>query len=578
MAEEELEEEIVEAGKPSAVEIVKKESNHLRGSVKETLESDAPHFSEAEYQVLKFHGVYQQEDRDRRALARKLGREKEWIMMIRAKIPGGSLTPEQYLAFDEIAEKYANNTLRATTRQVFQLHHVYKGNLKHTIQEISEALVTTMGACGDVERNLMACPAPDYRGAVSEVQRYARLLSEHTLPGTHAFHEIWLDHEKVVSTEQEEAPLYGDLYLPRKFKSGLAIEGDNCIDVYSQDIGMVAHVDGRLEGFTVLVGGGMGMTHTDKNTHPATGKPICFVEPDDLLETFLTIIRIQRDHGDRSNRRHARMKYLVEDRGLDWFRGEMESRLGCKLAPPRELRWGAMSDHVGWHEQHDGKGYLGVFVENGRIQDVGGFRYKTGFRTLVQKFRPGVRLTPNQNVLFTDIEPDKRAAVEALLRDHGVLLEGEFSSALRFSMSCPAIPTCGLALAESERALPPVIRRIEAILTELGLGNERMSVRMTGCPNGCARPYLGDIGFVGRTVGKYQMYVGGDFEGTRLSQLLADLVPGNELAERLRPLFLEFREQRRNGEGFGDFCTRIGIERLREMAFPEKQPAGAAAG
>jgi len=576
MSEDDVEQTDDVAGERSGVEILKEQSQHLRGTVGETLESDASRFSEGEYQLLKFHGVYQQEDRDRRALARKQGREKEWIMMIRAKIPGGVLTPEQYLAFDDIAERYANNTLRVTTRQCFQLHHVGKVNLKRTIREINDALVTTLGACGDVERNLMACPAPDQTGAASEVQRYAHMLSDHSLPSTRAYHEIWLDHEKLVSTEQEIEPLYGDTYLPRKFKAGLAVEGDNCIDVYSQDIGMVAHLEGaRLAGFTVLVGGGMGMTHTDKATHPRTGDPICFVEPDDMLDTFLTILRIQRDNGDRKNRRHARMKYLVEDRGLDWFREEMERRLGRRLAPPRPLHWEGTGDHVGWRQQHDGRWFLGVFVENGRIQDVGGFRYKTAFREMAKRFKPGIVLSPSQNVLFTDIEEDKRSTVENLLRDHGVLLAGELSKALRHSMACPAVPTCGLALAESERALPSVIRRIEATLSELGLADERLSVRMTGCPNGCARPYLGDIGFVGRTIGKYQMYVGGDFEGTRLNELLADMVPGNQLAERLRPLFLLFREEREPDEGFGDFCHRIGIDRLRSVAFPEAQLAGA---
>jgi len=581
MAEEVLEqgentEETV--GGRSKVEVLKESSRHLRGTVKDTLESWATHFSEDEYNLLKFHGVYQQEDRDARAAARGQKRvEKDWIMMVRAKIPGGALTAEQYLAFDDIAQRYANNTLRLTTRQCFQLHHIGKYRLKETIRAINDALITTLGACGDVERNVMACPAPDPRSAVAEVQRYAKLLSDHSLPQTKAYHEIWLDHEKVLSTEQEHEPLYGDTYMPRKFKTGIAIEGDNCIDVYSQDVGVVAHIDaGQLSGFTILVGGGMGMTHTDKATHPAVAKPVCFVRPDALLDTFLTVLRIQRDNGDRANRRHARMKYLVEERGVEWFKQEIERRLNVWLDPPRELRWDGTGDHVGWHQQPDGRWYLGVFVESGRIQDNGGFRYKTGFRTLVQKFKPGIRLTATQNILFTHIEAKDRSAVETLLRDHGVLLEGEYSKALRFSMSCPAMPTCGLALAESERSLPPVVRRIETTLAELGLGDERMSIRMTGCPNGCARPFLGDIGFVGRTPGKYQLYVGGDFEGTRLNQLLGDLVPASQLADRLRPLFLLFREQRLRDEGFGDFCNRIGIERLRSEAFPEVKPAPAA--
>ncbi len=562
---------------PSEVEEIKRASNHLRLTIKETLESDATHFSEEEYQILKFHGVYQQEDRDKRAIARKEGREKEWIMMVRAKIPGGVLTADQYLAFDEIATRYANNTLRATTRQCFQLHHVSKGNLKKTIKSINDAMITTLGACGDVERNLMACPAPDKRGAISDVQRYARMLSDETLPRTGAYHEIWIDHEKVYSNEQEIEPLYGDVYMPRKFKTALVVEGDNCIDVYSNDVGIVAHIgSGKLEGFTFLVGGGMGMTHTDKNTRPRVADPICFVEPDDLLDTFLAILKIQRDHGNRYSRRQARLKYLIANNGLERFKRAMESWVGHRLAPPRELDWSDTHDHLGWHDQHDGKSFLGVWIENGRIQDSEAIRMKAGFRALVEKYRPGIVLTPQQNILFTDIAPADRAGVEELLHSYGIPLIGEFSNALRFSMACPAIPTCGLALAESERALPNVVRRIEAILSELGLENERLSIRMTGCPNGCARPYLGDIGFVGRTVGRYQIYVGGDFEGTRLGKLLEDIVKVDELAERLRPLFVMFRDERQPGEAFGDFCNRVGVPRLHAAAFPEKQLAAAA--
>jgi sulfite reductase (ferredoxin) len=559
----------------SSVEVLKEQSDHLRGTVRATVESDAPHFSHDEYQLLKFHGVYQQDDRDRRAAARKEGRDKAWIMMIRAKIPGGRITAEQYAAFDDLATRHANNTLRVTTRQCFQLHHVSKYDLKPTIRVINDALITTLGACGDVERNLMACPAPDHSGAVAEVQRYARYLSDHTLPRTGAYHEIWLDGEKVVSTAQpEQEPLYGDTYLPRKFKSGLAIEGDNCIDVYSQDIGMVAHIgSGHLEGFTVLVGGGLGMTHTDRTTHPRTADPLCFVEPDALLDTFLEIIRIQRDNGNRASRRFARMKYLLDDWGVERFRAELERRLGRRLADPRPLRWAPNGDHLGWHEQHDGRWYLGVWIENGRIQDVPGLKAKTAFRALIDRFQPGVMLTPMQNILFTDVEAADRAGVEQVLRAHGVPLDGEVSNALRHSMACPAIPTCGLALAESERALPPVVREIEAMLADLGLADERLSIRMTGCPNGCARPFLGDIGFVGRTPGKYQIYVGGDFVGTHLNHLYADLVPVQELAARLRPLLWLFREGREVGEGFGEYCHRAGVEELRAQAATLEVPA-----
>jgi sulfite reductase (ferredoxin) len=318
----------------------------------------------------------------------------------------------------------------------------------------------------------------------------------------------------------------------------------------------------------VLVGGSMGMTHNQPNTYPRAASPICFVEPDALLDTFLTIIRIQRDEGNRADRRHARMKYLLDGWGLDRFRAEMERRLGARLAPPRPLTWERTGDHLGWHEQHDGRWYLGVWIENGRIKDTDGLRIKTALRTLVERYQPPIWLTAHQNAIFGNFAADQRAEVEALLREHGVSLVDAVPNALRYSMACPATPTCGLAVAESERALPDVVRQIDAVLQGLGLGDERLSVRMTGCPNGCARPYLGDVGFVGRSPGKYQIYVGGDFEGSRLNQLYADLVPTNELAERLRPLFLLFRSEREPGEGFGDFCHRLGIERLQAAAAP----------
>jgi sulfite reductase (ferredoxin) len=562
----------------SKVERIKRQSDYLRGTIAAALASPSDHFSADDYQVLKFHGVYQQEDRDRRAAARQQGGGKTWIMMVRAKIPGGRLSAAQYLTFDDLATRYANQTLRLTTRQCIQLHHVSKRDLRPTIRALNAALVTTLGACGDVERNLMACPAPDTTGAASEVQRYARLLSDATLPRTRAYHEIWLNGEQVVSSrEPDEEPLYGPGYLPRKFKSGLAIEGDNCIDVYSQDIGMVAHLDGgRLAGFTLLVGGGLGRSHTRPETHPAVAQPLGFVEPDALLPTVLAIIGLQRDHGERRDRHFARLKYLVERWGVPRFRAALEARLGRPLAPPRPLRWAHTGDHLGWHPQADGRWYLGVWVENGRIQDTPALRAKTAFRALVERFRPTIYLTPQQNVLFADLRGEDRPAVETLLRAHGVPLVEEVPLALRHSMACPAIPTCGLALAESERALPAVVRQIHADLAALGLDAARLSIRMTGCPNGCARPYLGDIGFVGRTPGRYQIYVGGDFAGTRLSQLLADLVPVEELAPRLRPLFARYAVERRPDEGFGDWCTRVGIERLRAVAFPERATAPSA--
>ncbi len=333
---------------------------------------------------------------------------------------------------------------------------------------------------------------------------------------------------------------------------------------------MVAHIDdGKLAGFTVVVGGGMGMTHGQSETYPLLAQPLGFVEPDQLEELFLTIIEVQRDNGRRDNRRRARMKYLVEDWGIDKFRAEVERRLGRSLAPPRPLEWNHAGDHFGWHKQYDGKWYLGIFIENGRLQDANGVYMKTAFREIVEKFKPGIRLTALQNLIFTDVKAKDRGAIEQILRGYGVPLAGDLPNVLLNSMACPAIPTCGLAVAESERVLPSIVRRIHGLMSELGLGGEQLSVRMTGCPNGCARPYIGDIGLVGRTLGKYQLYVGGDFEGTRLNTLLADLVPSDEIPDRLRPLFLAFRDERFTGEGFGDFCHRVGLERLKALSEPE---------
>jgi len=555
------------SGGKSKVEHLKETSNALRGTIGPELARDSDRFIEDDTVILKHHGIYQQDDRDDRARARQEGRDKTYFFMVRCKIPGGILTRDQYLALDDIATRHGNNTLRITTRQDIQFHAVFKRHLKRTIREINEALVTTLGACGDVERNLMACPAPLADRARTRIQEYARGLSDHLLPRTRAYHEIWLNGEKLISSEQpDDEPLYGKGYLPRKFKSGLAFPGDNCIDVYSQDIGMVAVMEREtLEGFVILAGGGLGMTHGKVETFPRLADPIAFVQPDELVRTVETIITIQRDHGDRQNRRHARMKYLLHEWGVDRFRDEMERRLGHGLQPPRPLRWQKVEDHLGWCRQADGRWFLGVWVENGRIKNGGEVRRKAAFRRLLERFPFGVRLTPQQNILFTDIADHQRPVVERILGDHQLPLADQLPNALRYSMACPALPTCGLALAEAERALPPLVRQLEAILSELGLAEEKLSIRMAGCPNGCSRPYIGDIGFVGRTLNKYQIYLGGDFTGTRLNELYADMVPLDRLADALRPLLVFYRDHRTPGEGFGDFCHRVGRDTLQAI-------------
>ncbi|MBO0681735.1 MAG: NADPH-dependent assimilatory sulfite reductase hemoprotein subunit, partial [Candidatus Dormibacteraeota bacterium] len=534
----------------------------------EELQEDTPAFTEEAVQVLKFHGVYQQDDRDRRKEARAKGLAKAYQMMVRTRVPGGVVSPEGYLAHDEIAGRWGNGTLRVTTRQDFQLHGVLKSDLHSAIHAINESLMTTLGGCGDQERNIMCCPAPIADGFRQEVRGVLSRLVGALTPSTRAYAEIWIDGELAssVAPPYESEPLYGEQYLPRKFKTAVVVEGDNCIDAYSDDLALVAMraPDGGLAGWNVLVGGSLGRTHNKPDTYAAVAVPMAFVEPDQVVDTARAVVMVQRDFGDRVNRRHARLKYLIAERGIDWFRDQVQGHLEFELQASRPLHWEPVDDHLGWHEQGDGRWFYGLYIENGRIADGGGVRLRTALRTLVQEMRLVVHLTPQQNVILTGIEPSQRDRVEAVLREHGVALSEELSPTLRNSMACPAWPTCGLAVAEAERALPGLIREIDGLVSELGLADERISWRMTGCPNGCARPYLGDVGFVGTTLGKYEVYLGGDFEGTRLNTVYARNVPLEEIPGLLRDPLEAFRDERRPGEGFGDFCHRIGVHNLRE--------------
>src|ERR1700736_1573329 len=514
-------------------EKVKASSNHLRGTIAEELGEHARTFSDDAAQVLKFHGVYQQDDRDRRKEARALGLDKHHQMMIRTRIPGGLVSPEGYLAHDDIAENWANGTLRVTTRQDFQVHGVLQGDVQASIKAINDALMTTLGGCGDQERNIMCCPAPVSDRYHAEVSSFLSELVPALTPSTGAYHEIWIDGalENTGLPEGEVEDLYGEQYLPRKFKTAIALEEDNCVDVYSNDMGLVARrgADGGLAGVDVLVGGGLGRTANKPETFPAVAKPLAFVEPDQAVATCRAVVSVQRDYGDRVNRRHARLKYLIHDRGVDWFRERVQERLPFRLGEPRPLAWRPVDDHLGWHEQGDGLLYYGLYVENGRIKDEDGMRLRSALRELVNRLHLSLRLTAQQNVILTGVAPEDRSLVDEVLRAHGVPLSAGLSNTLRHSMACPAYPTCGLAVAEAERALPTLIRRLEGLVSELGLSEERISFRMTGCPNGCARPYLGDVGFVGTTLGKYDVFLGGDFTGTRLNRLFARNVPLDEI-------------------------------------------------
>ncbi len=546
-------------------EAIKAQSDHLRGHIKDELEAQTPAFTDDSEQLLKFHGIYQQDDRDRRKEARALGLDKHHQLMIRTRIPGGVMTPEGYLAHDAISRQWANGTLRVTTRQDIQLHGVLKRDIKSSIAAINEALMTTLGGCGDVERNVMCCPAPAADEFHAEVDRsIARIVNE-LMPRTAAYHEIWLDGEVVKTSEPEVEPLYGERYLPRKFKTTVALEGDNCVDIYAHDLALVAMKGpgGTLRGFNVMVGGGLGRTHNKPQTFVAIAQPLAFVTPGQVVDTAREIVAVQRDYGDRTNRKHARLKYTIADRGLEWFRAEVQARIDFPLQPAEPLSWEPVDDHLGWHDQGDGRLYVGVFIENGRIADTDQVRSASGIRRIVEEIRPEVRLTAQQNVILAGIDPADRSKVEQILAEHGIMPLDKLPAALRNSMACPAIPTCGLAVAEAERALPSLIRTISAVLDELGLAEERISFRMSGCPNGCSRPYLGDVGFVGTTLGKYDLMLGGDFEGTRLNRVYAPNVPIGDIPDVLRSLFVEFREDRRPREGFGDWVDRVGFDGVR---------------
>ena len=542
--------------KESKVEAAKREGRRLRGTIAEQLHEGGSHFEGDDVTLLKFHGTYQQDDRDARK-RRDESAEKAYGFMVRVALPAGALDAEQYLALEEVADRWANGTLRVTTRQGFQLHGVLKRDLKATIARVNHRLMTTLAACGDVSRNVMGCPAPVDDEAHQAVRAAARGIAERLRPASKAYHEIWLDGEKQVSTEEEE-PFYGEVYLPRKFKTGVALASDNCVDIWSQDVGLVAIVDGRaVRGFNVLVGGGLGMTHHKADTTARLAQPLGFVTAEHAVEAVRIVAGIFRDHGNRADRRHARLKYLLAEWGMERFRDEFERRADFPLAPAAELPSLPYHDHLGRHRQPDGRWFYGVFVQSGRITDTGGPRLKTALHQIVSRLRPGVRLTGQQNVLLTDLDDSGVKAVETLLREHGITPAHELSAARRFSMACPALPTCGLAVADSERAIPEVLDRFEAELTALGLRDEPLTIRMTGCPNGCARPYTADIAFVGRSVGLYNVYVGGGLGGDRVVDLLRADVRLDELLDAVRPLLVRWAAERALGEGLSDFYQRL---------------------
>ena len=567
--------ETVEAGAkpPSKVEAVKAASRHLRGTIAQGLAEGGDKFGAGDPTLLKFHGIYEGYDRDTATALKQRGEPKRAEFMARVKLPGGQLSAGQYLALDALANRYGGGQLRITTRQGIQFHGVIKRDLKPTISGIDTALMTTFGACGDVVRNVTASPAPIADAVHRRLQLEAARLSAALAPRTRGYHEIWIGDERVDqpavdAVGEETDPLYGETYLPRKFKIGLAVPEDNWVDVLTNDLGILAIFENhRLIGYNLAVGGGLGMTHNKPATYPRLATPAFFAKPEELLDAVKAVIAVHRDYGDRANRKHARLKYLVDERGVDWIKAEVEQRLGFPVEAPRPMVTFAVRDHMGWHEQGDGRWYYGLPIPSGRILDEEGERPRllaTALRRIFETIPCRPILTPTQDMLIADLATGDRIRLTDILTRHDVVPAEAQSPVERWALACPALPTCGLALTEAERARGEIVGPIEAALRRHGLGEERLSVRITGCPNGCARPYAGDIGIVGRVPGYYAIFLGGDFEGTRLNTKAFERVALADIATVLEPIFARFAAERAAGEGFGDFCHRIGVETLAE--------------
>jgi len=550
-------------GPPSDVEEIKRNSRYLRGTLKESLANPLTgSVTEEDNRLLKFHGSYQQDDRDLRNERRRQLLEPAYQFMIRVRAAGGVLTPKQWLEMDRLAQQYANGSLRLTTRQAIQFHGVLKWNLRQTIKEINETLLTTLAACGDVNRNVMCNPNPYQSQVHAEVYQWAERISRHLSPQTKAYYEIWLNDEKVVDsreTGEEEEPLYGPVYLPRKFKIGMAIPPSNDVDVFSQDLGFIAIVEnGQLQGFNVAVGGGMGMTYGDPKTYPQLARVIGFTPAERVVEVAEKVVTIQRDYGNRSVRKYARLKYTIDRRSIDWFVQELHERLGWSLEPARPYHFEHNGDRFGWVKGTGGRHHLTLFIQSGRIRDWDDYPLMTGLREIAKIHTGDFRITPNQNLIIANVSSRKKKQIEELVKAYK-LTDGKHVSALRRnSIACVALPTCGLAMAEAERYLPDLLEKIEAIMEEVGLREEEITIRMSGCPNGCARPYLGEIGLTGKAPGKYNLYLGASFAGDRLNKLYKENIGEREILDTLKPIIERYAKEREEGERFGDFVVRAG--------------------
>ena len=571
------------ARKPSKSEGLKERSNYLREPVATELLQETTHFTEDGIQILKFHGSYQQDNRDNRVK----GQEKDYQFMLRTRNPGGFVPPQLYLALDKLSEEYGNHTLRVTTRQGFQLHGVLKKNLKAVFSSIIKNMGSTLGACGDLNRNVMAPPAPyKNRPEYEYALKYANNIADLLTPQTGGYYEIWLDGEKAISAEEDPAvkaarqsngngttfhddqePIYGQHYMPRKFKCSVTVPGDNSVDLYSQDLSLVVFTNeaGELEGFNVFAGGGLGRTHNKEETFARIADEICYVAKDDVYDLVKAIVATQRDYGDRTDRRHARLKYLINDKGVQWFKEKVAEYFRKPLEAFKPLPEWKYIDFLGWHEQGDGKLFVGISVENGRVKDEGSFQLKTALREIVQKYDLPMLVTPHQNVLIYEISPEIKQEIQDILSRCGIQGETAIDPLVRYAMACPAMPTCGLAVTESERVIPSILERIRVLLTKVGLKDENFVVRMTGCPNGCARPYMAELGFVGSAPESYQIWLGGCPAQTRLAKPIEEKLHVNDFEAFLEPIFVYFKQKRQLSESFGDFCDRIGLESIRQF-------------
>lgn len=544
-------------------EVIKAAIPTLAGDISSTIDNPAAdQFGEDDQQFLKFHGIYQQDDRD----LRKAG--KKYIMMIRGRIPGGVMTALQWQVFDDLADDSGNGTLRVTTRQSIQYHGVVKGRLRQLVKRINDSLLSTLAACGDVNRNVLAPPTPAYTKAREQVFEDCRQVAFALAPQTKAYHSIWIDGVQLNNEEEQNRdfvdPLYGNTYLPRKFKAAFAIPPLNDVDVFTNDLGFIAIVeDGQVAGYNLAVGGGLGRAHGNEQTYPRLADVLGFLRPAHLIDVAKAVLTIHRDFGDRTNRKHARLKYVIEERGVAWARAEVERRAGLTLEAPRPYKFEKQGDLYGWRQQVDGNWFFGLFVESGRIKDSDGCGMKRALRAVADQFDIEFRLTAGQNVVLANVRPQDRDAIDAILKTNGVRTDAAQASPLhRVAMSCPSLPTCGLGLAESERYLPGLIDRIEGVCGEVGLGGEEIIIRMTGCPNGCARPYMAEIGFVGKGPGRYQVWLGSNEAGTRLNRLWKDVVKDADMENELRPVLTRYANERNAGERFGDWCDRVFLKEL----------------